>query len=180
MKRIEIQRLLPGVFQQTARPRSPLVALLDAMEELHAPAEEILATLDTIFDPRRTRDEFVPYLSGWVDLDWLLEPAAKVNFADQNAEPISSGLGRLRELVATAARLSQLRGTAKGLIEFLSTATGEKGFKIDENTLADGQPRAFHIRVSAPAAARPHGPLIKRIIESEKPAHVTYELTFKP
>ena len=184
MKRVEIQRLLPGIFQQTVRPGSPLFALLESMEDLHAPTEKTLAGLDAIFDPRRTPDEFVPYLTGWVDLDWVLDRAASGNFEGETADPISTGLGRLRELASNAASLSQLRGTIQGLIKFLSTATGVKGFKIEENVPAAEVPnsplRPFHIHISAPAAAKPHERLIRRIIESEKPAHVTYELSFNP
>ena len=45
MKQNEIERLLPDVFQRAALPGSPLRAFLAAMEELHAPCEELLADL---------------------------------------------------------------------------------------------------------------------------------------
>jgi len=51
MKPSEIARLLPGVFQRTIHPGSPLLALLEVMELLQAPAEEILENLDGFFDP---------------------------------------------------------------------------------------------------------------------------------
>ena len=50
---------------------------------------------------------------------------------------------------------------------------------IHEEVLdTNGRPRPFHVRIVAPAAALPHRALVERIIESEKPAHVTYDLEF--
>jgi phage tail-like protein len=163
MKSAEILRLLPGVFQRTARAGSPLVALLAAMEALHAPSEAVLGELDALFDPRRAPERFVPFLARWVDLDL----------------PVTTGLGRLRELVAAGVELSRWRGTARGLLLFLSTATGRRDFVLDERVPGpDGRPRPFHIRVSAPAELEPHRLMLERIIELEKPAYVTYELHF--
>jgi hypothetical protein len=85
----------------------------------------------------------------------------------------------LRELIAAAAFLSQWRGTAKGLLRFLETATGVEGFEIEEHARdANGQPQPFHILVRAPAEAERYRGLVERIIEAEKPAYVTYELTY--
>jgi len=163
MKSAEILRLLPGVFQRTARPGSPLAALLSVMEVLHAPSEQVLENLDALFDPRRAPDRFVPFLARWVDLDL----------------PVTTGLGRLRELAAAGVELSRWRGTARGLLLFLSTATGRKDFEVDERVPGpNGLPRPFHIRVLAPAELAAHRPMLERIIELEKPAYVTYELHF--
>jgi len=182
MKREEIDRLLPQVIRQTMRPGSPLNALLEIMERMHAPAEDVLGHLETYFNAYSTPDIFVPYLSSWVDLDRFFP-----YYSDQPQElqhtvdPISTGTGQLRELIAAAAYLSQWRGTAKGLKVFLETATGMNGFELEENVEdAGGNPRPFHIRILAPAEAEPHVALIERIVEQEKPAYVSYELEFKP
>lgn len=185
MRRREIERLLPVVFQRTiargavragARSASdaspshataagdPIGALLDVMETLHAPSEAILADIDACFDPRRAPDRLVPFLARWVDLDL----------------PVTTGLGRARELVARAVTLAGWRGTRRGLCAFLVTATGAPGFRIDESVPDDsGRPRPFHIAVTAPAACAPHRAMIERIIEREKPAWVTWELRFQ-
>ena len=179
MKRADIERLLPGVFQRTLHPGNPLVALLEVMEALQQPAEAALARLDATLDPRRSSDEFVPFLARWLDLERLFEepPVGKVGPA--SSRPISTGLGRLREVIASAAYLAQWRGTARGLRRFLETATGSHGFEIHEQvTGPDGAPKPFHILVRAPEATARHRSLLERIIESEKPAHVTYELAF--
>lgn len=164
MRSPDIQRLLPGVFQRTVQPASPLAALLDVMEVLHAPSEGVLSRLESHFDPRRAPDRFVPFLARWVGMEL----------------PVTTGLGRLRELVAAAVDISRWRGTARGLRLFLSTATGHTDFEVDEAVPGpDGLPRPFHIRVRAPAEVEAHRLLLERIIEREKPAYVTYELRFE-
>lgn len=179
MRRSEIAELLPTVFQRTLQEGNPLTGLLEVMEVLQAPSEAVLERLDSFFDPRRTTDEFVPYLAYWADLTRLFDDA--VNLKDQSvfaASPIASGLGRLRELIASAAYLSQWRGTMKGLLLFLQIATGFREFDIQENMDLDGQPRPFHLSIHAPKESEPYSNLIARIIELEKPAYVTYELSF--
>jgi phage tail-like protein len=176
MRRTEIERLLPQIFQRTLQPGGPLVALLTVMEDLHQPAERVLEQLETYFDPRRCPDAFVPLLARWVDLGWLLTAGEPDDTATPEAS-WPSGLGRLREVVAAAAYLSQWRGTAVGLLHFLETATGVSGFQIDEQvTDPSGRVQPFHLRIHLPPAAQPYQTLIERIIESEKPAYVTYEL----
>jgi phage tail-like protein len=176
----EIERLLPSVFQRTLDAGSPLAAILDAMAALHAPSEQALATLDRIFNAYRTPDAFVPYLAHWLDLDrFLPESATRPEAGEPIPAPLAARLGRWRELIAAAAQLSQWRGTAYGLCQFLETATGTTGFQVDEAVPGpDGLPRPYHIRVRAPDAARPETALIERIVEQEKPAYVTWELEF--
>ena len=164
MKRNDIEQLLPGIFQRTLHEGGPLVALLEVMEGLHAPSEAALVGLPALFDPRRTPERFVPFLARWVDL----------------GVPVTTGLGRQRELVAAAVELSRWRGTARGLRLFLRTATGSDAFVIEEQVPGkDGRPRPFHLRVRAPAELAPHRAMVEAIIEREKPAYVTYELHFE-
>ncbi len=173
MKRREIQELLPAVFQRAALPGSPLSAVLDAMDALHAPDEEVLRSLPSYFDPYNAPDELVPLLALWVDLGWLLSGPSGGPDPD-DAPPLASGLGRLRELVAAAPHLARRRGTAQGLVRFLETATGIPGFEVDDQVPDDqGRLRPFHIRVRAPAAARTYQALVVQIVEIEKPAYVT-------
>jgi phage tail-like protein len=181
MKTADIVQLLPGIFQRTLSPEvpdSPLLAMLACMEELHAPAESVLSNLETLFAPNRTPDRFVVFLARWTDLADVLSVAARQGRAGAEAEePISTGLGRLRQLVANAGYLSKWRGTKHGLIRFLEIATGASGFEIDD-TSKEGVPRPFHIRVRVPASLKPHRPLIERIVALERPAYVTYHVEF--
>ncbi len=177
MHQAEIARLLPEVFQRTVEPGSALSAWLDVMEVLHAPSEAVLGRLETYFDPRQAPDPLLLMLADWVDMTRFLGPSALAHAEAQDL--ISTGNGRLRELIASAVKLSQLRGTGLGLQHFLETATGLKGFVIDENPPAeDGEPRLFHIAVHAPVRARAYESLIRRIVEQEKPAYVTCAVFF--
>lgn len=175
MKRDEIKKYLPAVIQRTAHIGNPLATLLGVMEVLHAPAEEILDGVDRFFDARRAPDEFVPLLAQWVNLDRIF--AANVTL--ELDSPLMPKIGYLRELVANATYLSQWRGTKKGLLLFLQTATGETDFNIEERFKDEsGQIKPFHLKIRAPRAAEPQKDLIRRIIESEKPVHLTYEIEF--
>ncbi len=119
------------------------------------------------------------YLAGWVALDdlWVSNPQ---EFTAQTLPPFPSGVGRLRELVAASVYLSRWRGTARGLLTFLETATGVQGFTIDEQVPdADDEPIPFHIRVHVPQAAGAFRTLIERIVIKEKPAYVTYEIVIE-
>jgi phage tail-like protein len=180
MRRNEIERLLPEVFQRTLRPGGVISAIIELMEALHWPDEQVLAGVERAFSAYRAPDRFVPFLARWVDLDRFFPPPPAGTLAGEWSQPLlPTGLGRLRELIAAAAFLSQWRGTARGLRLFLETATGLHGFEIEESIAgADGLPRPFHIRVHAPEEAKLHRALIERIIAQEKPAYVTYELEF--
>jgi phage tail-like protein len=178
MQRAQIERLLPEIIQRTAREGSPLTALLDAMDGLHAPSEEVLTNLDTYFDAYRAPERFVPFLARWVDLEWLLVTGLE---DDGDVPTFPAGSGRLRELIVAAVQLSQWRGTAEGLRQFLETATGFSDFTLDEQVVdEDGQPRPFHLRVVGPTGAAAYRTLIERIIAMQKPAYTTAELEFRP
>lgn len=181
MKRSAIERLLPEIFRRTLRSEAPLGAVLDLMEGLHAPSERALSRLGGILDARASDEDFVPYLACWLDLDRLFDQAPEDGeVASARRHSISTGTGRLRELISSAPYLSQWRGTARGLIRFLEVASGVGGFTIDEAVPdAQGVPRPFHIRVKAPASVALHRNLIERIIRLEKPAYVSYELSFE-
>jgi hypothetical protein len=184
MKRNEIRQLLPSILRHTAYPGSPLVALLDVMEQLHTPSEEILDNLASYLDPYQAPHHFLPYLAHWVDLSRFLTDSPAFGRQDSGplsevSSPFSPGMGRLRDLIASATELWQWRGTRRGLLGLLETATGIKGFEIDESVVSpSGQARPFHLLVRAPAQAQSYYRLIERILEMEKPAYVTYELQF--
>jgi phage tail-like protein len=168
MKQTGIEQLLPEIMRRTLGAGKPMDAILGVMEDLHAPAEASLERIEQFFNPYTTPARFVPYLASWLDLERFFDVAG--------SEPVSSGGGRVRELIARAAWLSQWRGTARGLLAFLETATGATGFTIDEHA----QQRAFHISVHVPAALAAHQALIARIVDSEKPAYVTAEIHYDP
>jgi phage tail-like protein len=179
MKTAQIKGLLPAVFQGAAEGGTPLNAILDVMETMHAPTEALLDHIEIFFDPYRAPDVFVPYLASWVDLTGILDPPRARDTS--GIYSLSTGIGRLREVTAAAITLSKWRGTRKGLLLYLETATGLNGFTIDEAAVgSDGKVIPFHLRITAPAGGVEHRTLIKRIIDMEKPAYVTYYLDFAP
>jgi phage tail-like protein len=146
-------------------PGSPLGALVVVIADLVDPVERTFADLDAHFDPWRCPERFLPLLATWLDLPL----------------PITTGPGRLRALVHAAAHLHQVRGTRQALITFLEVATGIEGFEVDEEIREKdtGKVKPFFVVVRAPESTRPHSAMLRRIIESERPAHVHWELEFK-
>jgi phage tail-like protein len=181
MKPSDIKGLLPQLFQQTLRDGGPLDALVEVMASMQEPVEDVLADLAAFFNPHTAPDMFVPYLACWMDLNRFFPLyCAQTEAYQRSSDPISPGNGRLRELIAAAAFLSQWRGTAKGLKHFLEIATGVEGFELIENRDLNGNARPFHVCIVLPGEAEPHRALIERIVEQEKPAYVSYELEIRP
>lgn len=172
MQRSEIEQLLPEVLRGTATPGSPLDALLEAMLAMLAPSEALLSRIDEVFDPYRTPEAFLPVLATWVGMGHLLQPES----ASPGFRSVASGEARLRDLIAAAGYLEQWRGTAHGLVRFLETATGEGGFIVEEPEATGEDGQSFHIRVLVPPDASRYGKLVERIVETEKPAFVTFDI----
>jgi Phage tail protein (Tail_P2_I) len=149
------------------------------MEGLHEPAEQILSNLVDCFNAYRCDERFLTMLAYWVNLDALYpRREADEQGIDWRARAAPLPEGRLRELIAMAPLFAQLRGTARGMKLFLEVAIGLP-FAIEETVAAErGKTIPFHIRVVAPPEAQPQRDLITRIIELEKPAYVTFELSF--
>jgi hypothetical protein len=180
LKREAICELLPEVFRRTAHSGTPLFEFLGVLEQFHAPAEAILSQPSETFNPRSTDDRMLPFLSRWVNLDWLFEPMVE-NWKGRPKEsvPFPPGIASMRELIALGFRLNRESGTVAGILLFLRTATGMPGFSLVETPPdADGVPIPFHVRIHAPAAAQSLSAMVTRIIEFEKPAYLTYELIF--
>jgi phage tail-like protein len=176
MQTADLHRLLPEIIRRTAQDRTPLDALLRTMAALPVRDEKILGQLDAYFDAYRAPDRFVPFLAAWVDLGWL--PVHEL-------EPATGGVHgavevhRLRDLIAVAPRLAQLRGTGAGLALFLATATGVAGIRVHDSGSDAAVQRPFHLRVEVPSAAARQRALIDLIVRMEKPAHVTYEVVMQ-
>lgn len=158
--------LLPEVIRSTSTPGSPLAALAAAADEMHVPVAAVLDHLDAVLDPFRAPPAFVRYLAGWVDLAWT-------GAADGDGET-RSGAGvpvdRLRDLIAASADLAARRGTPAGLVRFLEIATGVEGFRVEP------VPGEFHVRVSVPTEAAEHLDLVRHLVRTLRPAHVTSEV----
>lgn len=152
--------------------------------------EEIIAAISKLFDPKETREDFLPWLAGWVALglraDWTE--------------------GQKRDFLANIVPLYRRRGTKENLAELLRIYTGlspvitgveETDFQIGVNSTIVGQeirlgqdpqiggsaPHFFRVSVSMPDPGPNPAPLLQRqqqiataLIELQKPAHTDYEL----
>jgi predicted flap endonuclease-1-like 5' DNA nuclease len=177
----EIARLLPGVLQRTRTPgrSDPLSALLSAMALLQLGPEVLLEELDAFYDPDRAPLASLIYLAYWVDLEPLIAPGQPPGLAWRRrddwekvvTEGIPTGLAQLRALVGEAVPLLGQRGTARGLERFLERATGVQGFEVVESRV-----RPFHIHVVYPVRARRYIDYVRRVVELQKPAYLTYDL----
>ena len=134
-------RLLPAVYQRSVlqetgetggASRPALLLWLDAMTELQRPSLEVLDQLASYFDCYQAPDAFVPLLAAWFDLDWLAGASPTQGRAAEQAASAPLDTDRLRDLVAAAPRLARLRGTAQGLLDFMTIATGVGGFALHE------------------------------------------------
>lgn len=166
MRSPAIKRLLPAAFQDAADEGTVLAALLDAMEVLQAPDEELIGNFDAQFTPYTARDDFLAFLARWVTLDYLVG-VRRPDATDTVLVPPT----QMRNLIASAATLAQLRGTAAGLRRFLEVATGVAGFEIIETP---DQP--FHFSVRIPADASAYAGVVQHIVNHEKPAAMTADL----
>ncbi|MCF8111194.1 MAG: hypothetical protein K9J85_06860 [Desulfobacteraceae bacterium] len=176
MKHEEIKKILPSMFREAVSAQSPLDSIVGVMETLHRNTEVMLEEIDAVFDPIRTNKDFVWYLAGWVDLDWIY----KQSESDTGCLKAALNTEDFRKLISLAWYLSKWRGTAEGLKLFLETATGVDGFEIKENPEGDnGGIMPFHIEITVPEAASGKRHLVERIIENEKPAYVTYNMVPK-
>ncbi|MGO4246570.1 hypothetical protein AB4Y87_05090 [Paenarthrobacter sp. RAF54_2] len=177
----KLLKVLPEVFQVAADTSSPLQALLAVAEDMHGPVRQVLDRIHTVPDPGRAPSSLIPFLSRWVDLDWLTLPGPEggAQYGGTGSGGTGPGslpatgaipISRQRDLIAAAAQLSARRGTVDGLTRFLHLATGVPGFDVES------VPGAFHIKVLVPAEAGGQLELIRRIVKGMKPAHVTDEL----
>jgi phage tail-like protein len=144
---------------------------------------EMIASIPLLFNPKETRNEFVPWLARWVALS--------------HTEGLS--LERERRLIAGIVPLYAKRGTRDYLEEMLAFHTpegsaigiieeGPAGFRIGEASvgidtqLGGERPYWFSVHVRIAGHEKSHESRrmleqrIRRVIDLAKPAHTMYEL----
>jgi phage tail-like protein len=166
---LAFEQVLTGLPGLPGREASPEIGL-----------EEIIAAIATLFDPKETREEFLPWLASWVALglraDWT--PAQQ------------------RDFLANIVQLYRRRGTSDNLAKLLALYTGlepvitggeEADFQIgvhstigDDTQIGGSVPHFFHVSVTLPnpdpATLQRQHQISTAIIELQKPAHTDYEL----
>jgi phage tail-like protein len=148
---------------------------LKIFESILTPIEQVIDQTDLYLDPKTAPEEFLPWLASWVDLvldeGWPLE--------------------KRRQLIGAAVELYQLRGTRRGLREYLRIYTSVEpviiehygGIRLGEQSqlgwntiLGDGQDHCFTVMLEMEDTSAVDLQKVRAIIEAEKPAHVAYEL----
>lgn len=169
----DIQKFLPENYRfAAADPRGVTRAMLEVMEVLHAPDEDIVDEIDSFFSPVRvdaSHADFVLLQASWLGLERYFNWSGGRPGAGTPNFP--GGIANLRLLVAEAANLLRERGMETTLLRFLTLATGTTGFRIESES-------RFHFTLVAPDAARSQADLIERIVADERPAHTTYDIIY--
>ena len=163
--------------------------ILKLFEETFEPAVNSMESLWAYLDPFTTSESLLPFLAYWVG--WKLTPRLT--------------LQRQRFLIRQAMELYRWRGTRQGLRLYLHLFTGlpldEKlpefdkhisiqevfgqGFVTGEANLGQdsivggGRPYHFLVRLKSMPGQEIDEKLVRQIIEQEKPAFSTYELSFE-
>jgi len=148
---------------------------LNIFENVMTPIEQTIDQVDLYLDPRMTPEGLLPWLASWISL--VLDEEWPVD--------------KRRQLITAAVQLYRLRGTRRGLLEYLRIYTGAQptitehygGMRLDgagqlglNTVLGQGSGHCFTVTLEL----QPHSAFdlrkVKTIIEAEKPAHTAYDL----
>ncbi|HEY93623.1 MAG TPA: hypothetical protein G4O15_01635 [Dehalococcoidia bacterium] len=166
---------LPGLY----RDDQFMGQYLNLFEDIMGPLERTVDNLEKYFDPMITPESLVPWLASWLDLKpgpgWTKK--------------------RWRELIKSAALLHRLRGTKRGLSEYLRIYTGSvpeiseyiPGMSLGEETIlgvntkigSAGTGNHFTVTLELDKDDEIDADTVRAIIESQKPAHTVYTLQVK-
>ncbi len=156
-----ILQLLPAAYREAERklgPTTPLATLLEVMQELLQPIDDLIIDLPRTIDPRSCPEPLLPQLAAWL--------------SDKRVEPVDSSCER--ELLANLADFSAHRGTQRALSLTLRLVAGCREVHVEESPATP-----FHLTVSAPESLRPELARLHRVLEQNKPAHMTAEVIFR-
>ncbi|GMV40697.1 MAG: hypothetical protein AMXMBFR64_24130 [Myxococcales bacterium] len=179
-------RHLPSVYQMsgTGVDSDFLRRYLWIFHHLHDSLQGNIDSMDRLFRPLETREDFLPWLASWLAL--TLDPDWPVD--------------RKRRLIRRAAELYNIRGTARALRIFLEIFTGlapeveenrwpHRGFQVGVSSVVGvdavilppmNRSHCFIVRLPFAADEITEDALMKihQIIQNEKPAHTIYWLDF--
>lgn len=164
---------LPDVYQMEQKSFSFLERYLGIFQDLYDGVSSQIQDVSCYFDPEVTKSEYLPYLAEWIGLlDSFLWESKK-----------------LRYLVGRLAKLYRWRGTVRYLEEILELYIGSRPFIIENHQIwpfmTDFRKQErlerlygdsgfiFTVVIGLEAKiGREDLPVIERIIENEKPAHM--------
>jgi len=162
---------LPAIYSQSEF----MGRFLLIFEDILGPIEGVLDNISSYLDPGLAPPEQLPWLASWVNLvldeTWPLE--------------------RRRELVSSAVKLFQRRGTVRGLREYLKIYAGVEpeiyedfgSMALDERSqlgwntvLGESSPYTFTVVLKLTSQGSTDLDQVRAILDSEKPAHTDYRL----
>jgi phage tail-like protein len=166
---------LPGLY----RDDEFMGQYLNIFEDIMGPLENTIDNLPMYFDPLLTPESFIPWLASWLNL----------------ASDPTWTMKKWRELVKSAAILHRLRGTKKGLSEYLRIYTGTipeiseyiQGMGLDSETKlgintklgSAGIGNHFTVTLELDINNEVNIDTVRLIIDSQKPAHTVYTLLIR-
>jgi len=169
---ISYLKYLPAIYSESEF----IGRFLMIFESVLGPVEAMVDNLAYYFDPGISPEELLPWLASWMkvemDSSWPVE--------------------RRREMVKSGPWLFQWRGTRRGLREYLRLYTGIEPVitedfggiilggqsELGRNTvLGEGHQHVFTVTFEVEDPDSINVSQVKRIIETEKPAHTSYILT---
>jgi phage tail-like protein len=166
---------LPGIY----RDDKFMGQYLNIFEDIMRPLENQIDNLSWYFDPLMTPESLVPWLASWLS---LVPDASWTN-------------KKWRELVKSAAILYRLRGTRRGLSEYLRIYTGSvpeiseyiPGMTLDKDTQlgintrlgSAGAGNSFTVTLELEDNSAVDIETVRAIIDSQKPAYTVYTLQIK-
>ncbi len=175
--RSKLLDLLPAVYAGDEF----MARFLCIFEDTFKPLQHFADNMHYYFNPLMTSPDLIPWLATWVDLvldeSWSLE--------------------QRRELIHSAVDLYSRRGTRGGLTEYLELYTGitpeiteyvdgmvlgPETFLGENTTIAGRERHSFTVTLRLPKGLSEEEmaskeSMIRRIIETEKPAHTAYRLS---
>jgi phage tail-like protein len=156
--------LLPAIYRE-----DPLAShYLWAFEQVLLGLEEQIDDIDSLFDPKETKQAFLPWLSSWMAFTLRNDLTPELQ----------------RDFLSKVVPLYRRRGTQQNLQELLTIFTLGVPTVIDG--LHDGvpdQPHVFHVEVNMRSLTVEQRlrqiAILSALIDLEKPAHTDYELELK-
>jgi phage tail-like protein len=157
---------LPAIYQDDDFAQR----MLEAFDQVVAPIYSTLDNFDSYLDPRLAPVDFLAWLAGWVGM----------------ALDDSWDEARKREVVARAAELFRMRGTAAGLagqVEIQTGGTveiienGATGWSVDPGGELPGSPEPLVVvRVTVPDPRAVDAGRLDALVAAAKPAHVMHRI----
>lgn len=161
-----LQYLPPVLWQEDSKQGHLLRRFLHVFEDIVEDLDKQVDEIPKIFDPWKTRDEFLPWLASWVSLE-----------LDESWSERQS-----RSLIRNIANIYKQRGTLKGLEAYLRIYVGTN-VNIQELPPIGSTTHLFDITIDYGEFYDPHERAkrsreIRKIVDREKPAHTHYRIIF--